>query len=410
MSIEPDTTIPTHSRILCIGGFDHVKAVCIGGDHPVLVQTMWKDRLTLADLDGEAGKALIGRIEALGAMGCGLLRFAVPSLEDADALGELARRVSMPLCADIQFDYRIALRCLDFPIAKLRINPGNIGKRSRVEAVASKAAAQHIPIRIGVNAGSLPVALREQVDRGLDRAEALVRAALDELAVFQEIGFTNTAVSMKASGIADTLRANRLFASRSDAPLHIGVTEAGPLIPGTVRNTAALLSLLLEGIGDTLRVSLSDTEENEVIAGREICNAARDLAAAQNTAGTAQNIAGSGQNTAVVQNKAGTGRKPSRFGGGITLVSCPRCGRSGFDTIAFTGRWNNSLYALKKNAVIAVMGCAVNGPGEARHADLGITGAGNSIMIFRKGKVIKTLRVKEDAEIDRAFEEELGKL
>jgi len=354
----------------------------------VLIQTMWKDRLSLADLDGEAGKKLIGRIEALGAMGCGLLRFAVPSLEDADALGELASRVSMPLCADIHFDYRIALRCLDFPIAKLRINPGNIGKRSRVEAVASKAAARNVPVRIGVNAGSLPAALREQVDRGLDRAEALVRAALDELAVFQEIGFTNTAVSMKASGIDDTLRANRLFASRSDAPLHIGVTEAGPLIPGTVRNTAALLALLLEGIGDTLRVSLSDTEENEVIAGREILNAARDLA----------------------QSTAGTGQKTSRFGGGITLVSCPRCGRSGFDTIAFTGRWNNSLYALEKNAVIAVMGCAVNGPGEARHADLGITGAGNSIMIFRKGKVIRTLKVKDDAEIDRAFEEELGKI
>jgi len=402
--MESSTTMPIHSRTLLIGGFDHVKAVCIGGDHPVLIQTMWKDRLSLADLDGEAGKALVDRIEALGAMGCGLLRFAVPSLEDADALGELASRVSMPLCADIHFDYRIALRCLDFPIAKLRINPGNIGKRSRVEAVASKAAARNVPVRIGVNAGSLPAALREQVGKGLDRAEALVRAALDELAVFREIGFTNTAVSMKASGIDDTLRANRLFASRSDAPLHIGVTEAGPLIPGTVRNTAALLTLLLEGIGDTLRVSLSDTEENEVIAGREILNAARDLAgAAQNTA-AAQNNAGTGQNN------AGTGRDMSRFGGGITLVSCPRCGRSGFDTIAFTGRWNNRLYALQKSAVIAVMGCAVNGPGEARHADLGITGAGNSIMIFRKGKVIKTLKVKDHAEIDRAFEEELGKL
>jgi len=395
--MESDTTVPLNSRTLRIGGFDHVKPVSIGGDHPVLIQTMWKDRLSLADLDGEAGKALLGRIEALGAMGCGLLRFAVPSLEDAQALGELASRVTMPLCADIHFDYRIALRCLDFPIAKLRINPGNIGKRSRVEAVASKAAARNVPIRIGVNAGSLPVALREQVDGGLDRAEALVRAVLDEIAVFEEIGFTNTAVSMKASGIADTLRANQLFAGRSDAPLHVGVTEAGPLISGTVRNTAALLSLLLEGIGDTLRVSLSDTEENEVIAGREILNAARDLAAAQNMAGKGRS-------------EAESGGEAARFGGGITLVSCPLCGRSGFDTIAFTGRWKTRLYSLDTNAVIAVMGCAVNGPGEARHADLGITGAGNSIMIFRKGKVIKTLRVKDETEIDRAFEEELGKL
>jgi (E)-4-hydroxy-3-methylbut-2-enyl-diphosphate synthase len=355
----------------------------MGGGRPVVIQTMWKDRLSFADLQSEAGKNLVRRIETLQAMGCGLLRFAVPALEDAEALGELAGRVSLPLCADIHFDYRIALRCLELPIAKIRINPGNIGNRKKVEAVASKAAARNIPIRIGVNAGSLPAALREQVQRGMDRAEALVQAALEELAVFDELGFTAAAVSMKASGIADTIKANRLFAERSDAPLHIGVTEAGPLVPGTVRNTAALLPLLLEGIGDTLRVSLSDSVENEIIAGREILNAVRDMTGA----------AGS-----------------NRFGRGVILVSCPLCGRNGFDTIAFTERWKTRLYALDKNCTIAVMGCAVNGPGEAKHADLGITGAGNSIMIFRQGRVIKTLTARDDAEIDKAFEEALREL
>ncbi|GHV86399.1 4-hydroxy-3-methylbut-2-en-1-yl diphosphate synthase (flavodoxin) [Spirochaetia bacterium] len=363
------------SRIIKIGGFEEVKAVFIGGDYPVVIQTMWKDRLSFANLENEAGEALARRINGLAAMGCGLLRFAVPAMADAEILGELASRVSMPLCADIHFDYKIALRCLDFPVAKLRINPGNIGRRNRVAAVVSKAAAKGVPIRIGVNAGSLPAPLREAVDnRSLDRAEALVKAALDELAVFDELGFTNTAVSMKASGIADTIKANRLFAERSSVPLHIGVTEAGPLVSGTVRNTAALLPLLAEGIGDTIRVSLSDSPENEVIAGREILNAEE------------------------------LGKH------GAVIVSCPRCGRNGFDTIAFTERWKTRLYGLDKDCVIAIMGCAVNGPGEARHADLGITGAGNSLMIFRHGKVIRTLPVKSDAEADKAFEEELNKL
>jgi len=396
--------IVMNSRILRIGGFDQVKAVFMGGGHPVVIQTMWKDRLSFADLQGESGKTLVRRIETLGEMGCGLLRFAVPALEDADPLGELAGRVSLPLCADIHFDYRIALRCLDYPVAKLRINPGNIGNQKRVEAVVSKAALKHVPIRIGVNAGSLPAALREQVERGMDRAQALVQAALDELAIFDELGFTDTAVSMKASSIADTIKANRLFAERSDAPLHIGVTEAGPLVPGTVRNTAALLPLLMEGIGDTLRVSLSDSVENEVIAGREILNATRDMAVTRE-----KELLNSSSSaiSAPLREDLCTEKAGSRFGGGVNLVSCPRCGRNGFDTIAFTERWKTRLYALDKDCTIAVMGCAVNGPGEAKHADLGITGAGNSIIIFRQGKAVKTFTARNDTEIDMAFEEAL---
>jgi (E)-4-hydroxy-3-methylbut-2-enyl-diphosphate synthase len=283
----------------------------------------------------------------------------------------------MPLCADIHFDYRIALRCLDFPIAKLRINPGNIGRKNRVEAVLSKAAAKKVPVRIGVNAGSLPPALREKLEDGrLGRAEALAGAALEEAAAFEKFGFTNFVVSMKASGIADTIKANRLFRRRSAAPLHIGVTEAGPLVAGSVRSAAALLPLLADGIGDTLRVSLSDTMENEVIAAREILSAAAEAGC-------------------------------TRARRGVLIISCPLCGRNGFDTHAFTGRWMKRLYELEKPLSIAVMGCAVNGPGEAKHADLGITGAGNKVLIFRHGKVLRTIDAND---ADRAFEEELRKL
>ena len=338
---------------------------------------MWKAPLLPKDLEGEAGRAVVRRIEALSAIGCDLLRFAVPDIKTAETLGALASRVSTPLCADIHFDYRIALRCLDFPIAKLRINPGNIGGKSRTEAVLAKAAAKKVPIRIGVNAGSLPLALRKKLEEGkTGMAEALVEAALEEIAVFDKFGFTDFVVSMKASGIADTIKANRLFRKQNAAPLHIGVTEAGPLVAGSVRSAAALLPLLTEGIGDTLRVSLSDTMENEVIAAREILSAAAEAGC-------------------------------TRARGGARIISCPRCGRNGFDTHAFTERWMRRLYALEKPLSIAVMGCAVNGPGEAKHADLGITGAGNKVLIFRHGKVLRTINA-DDA--DKAFEEELLKL
>jgi (E)-4-hydroxy-3-methylbut-2-enyl-diphosphate synthase len=364
------------SRVVKIGGFDQVEALFLGGTFPVAVQTMWKDRLSFADLrepEGGGSPGPLRRIAELKALGCGLLRFAVPDLEAAEVLGNLASRVSMPLSADIHFDYKIALRCLDFPVAKIRINPGNIGGRDRVEKVLDKAASRGVPIRIGVNAGSLPRDLDRAAEEGkMDRAEALVSAAERELALFEEMGFRSAVVSLKASSVADTVRANRLLADRTDAPLHIGVTEAGPLIAGVVRNTAALHTLLAEGIGETLRVSLSDTMENEVIAGREILNTLRE----------------------------GEDRQGAR------IVSCPRCGRNGFDTHGFTARWQNRLYSLEKNITIAVMGCAVNGPGEARHADLGITGAGDKVLIFRHGKVVRTI----DAEgADAAFEEELGK-
>jgi (E)-4-hydroxy-3-methylbut-2-enyl-diphosphate synthase len=342
---------------------------------------MWKDRLSFADLL-PAAKEPAARIEALKRLGCGLIRFSVPDMEAAEVLGALAATVSMPLVADIHFDYKIALRCLDFPIAKIRINPGNIGSKDRLEKVLSKAAAKGVPIRIGVNAGSLPTDLRDAVDTGaMSRAEALVSAAERELAVFNEFHFDQVLVSMKASSAAETVAANRLLSERlacreNGPPLHVGVTEAGPLIPGVVRNTLALHTLLCEGIGDTIRVSLSDSMESEVIAGREILNSARD---------------------------SGADRCPP----GVTVISCPRCGRNGFDTHDFTRRWQDVLYSIEKNCTIAIMGCIVNGPGEGRHADLGICGAGNKVQLFRHGKVIRTI---DASYADSAFREELNRL
>ena len=344
----------------------NIKDIKIGDNNPIVIQTMWKDHLTTGDLTD-----IIHKIDTLAAMGCGLLRFAVPDLGTAEILGELAQTVSMPLVADIHFDYKIALRCMDFPIAKIRINPGNIGGKDKTATVLEKAGAKSIPIRIGVNAGSLPGDLQERVNTGMRPALALVEAAEREVSIFKEFGFTQYIVSMKASGIADTIEANRIFSERTDAPLHLGVTEAGPLIAGVASRAVALTTLLKEGIGDTIRVSLSDTMENEIIAGREILRA--------------------------------SGLKA----GGVKIVSCPRCGRHGFDTHGFTNRWLSRLYSLDKDITVAIMGCEVNGPIEAKHADIGITGVGEKVLIFRHGEIVKTIS-REDA--DEIFEEELSNL
>jgi (E)-4-hydroxy-3-methylbut-2-enyl-diphosphate synthase len=363
------------SKVIKIGSFPHIRPIYIGGDKPVVVQTMWKDRLSVSDLE-----STVQKIEALGALGCGLLRFAVPDIESAEVLGRLTEMVSMPLCADIHFDYKIALRCMDFPVSKIRINPGNIGDREKVRAVLEKAENRSIPLRIGVNAGSLPLDLREKQEQGgISACEALVQTAEREISIFREFGFTDYVVSMKASGIADTINANRILFGRIDAPLHTGVTEAGPLTAGVVRNSSVLATLLAEGIGDTIRVSLSDTMENEVIAGREIISAAAQIASGN------------------------VKLKPC----GVNIISCPRCGRHGFDTHGFTNRWMQRLYALKKDITVAIMGCEVNGPVEAKHADLGITGVGDKVLIFKHGKVIKTITAEQ---ADKVFEEELNSL
>lgn len=339
-----------------------VGRVIIGGGHRPSVQTMWKEPLR-----SEGLAAVADRIRALEALGCDILRFSTPDTAQAELLGTLAATVDMPLVADIHFDWRIALRCLDYPIAKIRVNPGNLGEPWKLREVAAKAADKGVPIRVGVNAGSLPADLKDEPDRG----KAIVAAAEREVAALDELGFRDVIVSMKASGVEETVRANRLFSSKYDIPLHIGVTEAGPLVQGCVRSAVAMHPLLVDGIGDTLRVSLSDDPANEVIAGVELVALA-------------------------------TGTRSS-----ADIVSCPRCGRASFDTHAFTERWRDRIYSIKKPVTVAVMGCVVNGPGEARHADIGITGAGDKVMVFRKGEITRTC-APEDA--DTVFGEELARL
>lgn len=345
-----------------------VGSLMMGADWPVSIQSMWKSPLpAFSGQDDPELKSVVEKVRELEALGCDILRFAVPDLAGADSLGMVARESPIPLVADIHFDWRLALRCMDYPIAKIRINPGNIGAKWKTREVVEKAKDRDVAIRIGVNAGSLPADLRELGDR----AAACVEAARREVEVFEELGFDRVVVSMKLNEPAEVERANRLFAATSPYPLHLGVTEAGPLIPGVARNTAALVPLLRDGIGATLRVSLSDSMESEILAAREIIGCA--------------------------------GLRKD----GVRIVSCPRCGRASFDTHAFLERWSARLYTMKKSVEIAIMGCVVNGPGEARHADLGITGAGNQVLVFRKGEIVA--RVPLD-QADAAFAEVLDSL
>lgn len=340
----------------------------MGGDWPVSVQTMWKDPLpAFSGSDDPRLSPIIERIANVQRLGCQIIRFAVPDMSAAESLGLVAALSPIPVVADIHFDWRIALRCMDFPIAKIRINPGNIGAEWKVREVATKAMDKGVPIRIGINGGSLPKDLAQEPDI----VEAALAAAEREIDVLESMRFGDIVVSLKMNEPDEVVRANEEFASRYPYPLHLGVTEAGPLVAGVVRNTAALVPLLKKGIGATIRVSLSDSMEQEVLAGKEIL---------------------------------GCAGKATR---GVRIVSCPRCGRASFDTHAFTSRWMHRLYATDADITIAVMGCVVNGPGEARHADLGITGAGNAALIFRDGKIIRRIDV---CDADKAFQEELERL
>ncbi|AEE16618.1 (E)-4-hydroxy-3-methylbut-2-enyl-diphosphate synthase [Treponema brennaborense] len=357
------------TRTVYVGGSGKTKRIGIGGAAPVSIQTMWKEGISGVLNDRDALFSVIGRIEQLGALGCDILRFAVPDEESADALVKIASETEMPLVADIHFDYKLALRCLEGPVAKIRINPGNIGSKDRVAAVVNRCREKGAAIRIGVNAGSFPRDIAEAVAAGrMTRAEGLAETAVREAAVFDELGFDQVVVSMKASSVRETIEANEAFAAAHDIPLHIGVTEAGPLIGGIVKSTLAFSALLERNIGGTVRVSLSSSPENEVLTAREILRE--------------------------------TGKRP----GGVKIVSCPRCGRDGFDVHGFVARWQNELMALDKDITVAVMGCVVNGPGEGKHADIGITGAAGKVMIFKHGKIVHT--VPEEC-ADTLFRKEL---
>ncbi|HOS30131.1 MAG TPA: flavodoxin-dependent (E)-4-hydroxy-3-methylbut-2-enyl-diphosphate synthase, partial [Treponemataceae bacterium] len=369
-----------------------VKKIEIGGDAPVSIQTMWKEGITSVLKDSplyneDALVSILNRIEALSSLGCDIIRFAVPDIDSARALCLIAQYSKTPLVADIHFDYKLALECLKGNVAKIRINPGNIGSKEKTEAVVKACIEKGAAIRIGVNTGSFPKDIQAKVENGtMSRSEGLCETASRESDVLESLGFTNYCVSMKASSVQETIEANELFASRCSVPLHVGVTEAGPLIGGIVKSTIAFTHLLQKGIGNTIRVSLSDTPENEVITAREI----------------------------LYEN--------GKRSGGVKIVSCPRCGRNGFDVHGFVNRWQTELLSMNKNITVAVMGCIVNGPGEGKHADIGITGAGDSIIIFKHGEIVRTLKTDEsitDNEIklntlysyaDKAFREELESL
>ena len=359
-------------RTVFLGGSGNVKRIGIGGNEPVSIQTMWKTGIAEICENDEKLTELLKQINILKSLGCDILRFAVPDVKSAEALVRIQNNTDMPLVADIHFDHRLALECLKGNVAAIRINPGNIGNRKKVEEVVCACREKGAAIRIGVNSGSLPKDLAEKVENGqISRADALAETAAREAAVFEELNFDQYVVSMKASSVQETIAANESFAKKYDIPLHIGVTEAGPLITGIVKSTMAFTRLLNEGIGSTIRVSLSSSPENEVITGREILHE--------------------------------TGKRK----GGVTIVSCPRCGREGFDVHGFVQRWQNELLSMKKEITVAVMGCVVNGPGEGKHADLGIAGAGGKAIIFKKGKIIRTIN---DSDADNAFREELNSL
>ena len=327
-----------------------VGSLAIGGGAPVSVQTM-------ANADPHDAAALVEQVRACAEVGCDIFRLTVPDVEAAKVLAEVKKASPIPLVADIHFDYRCALAAIEAGTDALRLSPGNIGSRDRVEAVARAAKERRIPIRIGVNLGSLEKPLRDELDAGkIDVPEALVRSALGHLKLLEDEGFRDVVISAKASNVQETLATYRLLAERTDCPLHVGVTEAGTLIPGAVRNSVALGILLSEGIGDTIRVSLTAKPEKEVRVGMEILRA------------------------------LGL-RAP---GPGIT--SCPTCGRTKVDLMHVASQVEIALETLAKDGVklprVAVMGCAVNGPGEAKGADVALCGGDGEFLLYVRGKQV----------------------
>ncbi|MCQ2573682.1 MAG: (E)-4-hydroxy-3-methylbut-2-enyl-diphosphate synthase [Treponema sp.] len=360
------------TRKVYLGGSGITKRISIGGDSPVSLQTMWKDTIVDVCENNEKLEKIVKELASLSMLGCDIVRFAVPDMESAKALCLIASKTEMPLVADIHFDYRLALECLKGNVAAIRINPGNIGSVENTKKVVDACRDKGAAIRIGINSGSLPKDLQGLIAEGkISRAQGICETAVRECEIFDSLNFDQVVVSMKSSSVEETVESNRFFASHYDIPLHLGVTEAGPLIGGIVKSSIAFHTLLSENIGNTIRVSLSSGIENEVIAGLEIL------------------------------------KECGKRQGGIKLVSCPRCGRLGFDVHGFVDRWQKELLSMKKDITVAVMGCVVNGPGEGKHADLGIAGAGDKVILFKKGKIIQTIEAKD---ADNAFREQLSLL
>lgn len=324
--------------------------VPIGGGADVVIQSMLNTKTT--DVEGS-----LAQIRSLAAAGCQIARLAVPNMEAARGFAEICKESVLPLVADIHFDYRLAIAAAEGGASKIRINPGNIGGEDRVKAVVDVCKDKHIPIRIGVNGGSLEKELLEKY--GHPTAQALVESAFGHLELLEKYGFYDTCVSMKSSHVPTMVAAARLFRSKCDYPLHIGVTETGPVRQGLIKSAMGIGALLLDGIGDTLRVSLTDDPVEEVYAAKNILKA------------------------------AGLRRD------GVDIISCPTCGRTRIDLIGLVNRVDAALKDCQKPITVAVMGCVVNGPGEAREADIGIAGGDGWGMIFEKGQQVAKLPYDE---------------
>lgn len=330
-----------------------VGGVAIGGDAPVSIQSMLNTKTT--DVEGS-----LSQIRALAAAGCQIVRLAVPDMEAAKGFADIASASPLPLVADIHFDYRLAIAAAEGGAAKIRINPGNIGGPDRVKAVVEVCREKHIPIRIGVNGGSLEKELLEKY--GHPTAEALVESAMGHIRLLEDQDFHDICISMKSSSVPVTMAAYRLMDQKTDYPLHLGVTETGTAHMGLIKSAMGIGGLLCLGIGNTLRVSLTADPVEEVIAARDILKAA--------------------------------GLRKD----GPELIACPTCGRTQIDLIGLAEEVERRLRDCRKPITVAVMGCIVNGPGEAREADVGIAGGKDCGVLFAKGKKLKTLPYEELAD------------
>ena len=335
------------TRQICVGG------VKIGGGAPVSIQSM-------TNTPTHDVEATLAQIQALTAAGCEIVRLAVPDMAAARAIGAIKAGSSVPLVADIHFDYRLALEAVRQGIDKVRINPGNIGAPERVKAVAEACMDRSIPIRIGVNGGSLEKRLLEQY--GGPTPEALVESGLRQAQMLEQFGFHDICISLKSSSVSTTMKAYRLMSERCDYPLHLGVTEAGTPELGVIKSAAGIGGLLALGIGDTFRVTLTADPVEEIFAAKKILKA------------------------------VGLRRE------GPELIACPTCGRTKIDLIPMARRVEDLLRQVDKPITVAGMGCVVNGPGEARHADVGIAGGQGEGVLFQKGQVVA--RVPEDRLVD----------
>ena len=330
----------------------------IGGGNPILIQSMCNTKT-------EDVKATVEQILALEHAGCDIIRVAVPTMEAAAALTEIKRQIHIPLVADIHFDYRLAIAAIECGADKIRINPGNIGSRERIQAVVDKAKEYGVPIRVGVNSGSLEKPLVEKY--GGVTAEGLVESALDKVALIEQMGYDNLVISIKSSDVMMCVKAHELIAKKTHYPLHVGITEAGTVIAGNIKSAVGLGLILSQGIGDTIRVSLTGSPLEEIKSAKLILK----------TLGLRR--------------------------GGVEVVSCPTCGRTQIDLIGLANQVETLVQGYPLDIKVAVMGCVVNGPGEAKEADIGIAGGVGVGLLIKKGEIVK--KVPEEQLLDTLREE-----